>query len=158
MKVKGIITAFFLLFVLVSVVYLIIDESTQQVNVVRNVGEEGGGAPQHKVIAYYFHGNMRCQTCRKIEAYANEAVRIGFPEELKAGTLEWRVVNIDEPANKHFVEEYELITRSLVIVDFRDGRQTAWKNLERVWDLVGNKTAFLNYVQEETRLFLAGDG
>ena len=28
-----------------------------------------------KVVAYYFHGNMRCMTCRTIEAYAKEAIQ-----------------------------------------------------------------------------------
>src|SRR5450759_936094 len=33
--------------------------------------------PAHvrKAVATYFHGNIRCVTCRKIEAYAQEAVQ-----------------------------------------------------------------------------------
>jgi len=49
------------------------------------------------VVAYYFHGNFRCPTCRKIEALSREAVESGFPEDLKAGRLEWRVINVEEP-------------------------------------------------------------
>lgn len=31
-----------------------------------------------QVIAYYFHGTIRCETCLKIEKHAREASRRGF--------------------------------------------------------------------------------
>jgi len=40
-------------------------------------------SPSHKVVAYYFHTNTRCDTCRKIEAYSHEAIEEGFKTELK---------------------------------------------------------------------------
>ena len=51
--------------------------------------------PGRTVAAYYFHGNFRCQTCRKIEALSREAVESGFPEDWKAGRLEWCVLNVE---------------------------------------------------------------
>ena len=107
-----------------------------------------------KLVAYYFHGNMRCRTCRTIEAYAKEAVQTGFAEALSDGRLAFRVVNIEEPANEHFVQDYQLTTRSVVLVQFADGKQEQWKNLARVWELVRDKEAFLKYVQDETRSYL----
>jgi len=107
-----------------------------------------------KVIAYYFHGNRRCGSCRKIEAYSREAIDSGFAEELKAGKLEWLVINIDKPENKHFVKDYQLYTRSLVISYTENGKQTRWKNLEKVWQLLRNKAAFMKYVQEEVHAYL----
>ena len=61
------------------------------------------GAIPHKVIAYYFHTNTRCSTCVKIEQYSHEAIELGFPYELKNGTLELRVVNYEQPENRHFM-------------------------------------------------------
>jgi hypothetical protein len=106
------------------------------------------------VIAYYFHGTQRCATCRKLEAYSLESIQAGFPGQLRDGTLEWRVVNIDEPGNKHFVEDYKLYTRSLVIVKLQEGKQTEWKNLEKIWDLVDDKQGFATYVQQEIKTYL----
>src|SRR5512137_2667647 len=59
----------------------------------------------HKVIAYYFHTNTRCSTCIKIEQYSKEAIEQGFPEELKKGTLEMRIVNYENPENRHFMQD-----------------------------------------------------
>jgi hypothetical protein len=106
------------------------------------------------VRVYYFHGNARCVSCRKIEALAGEAVRAAFSEELKQGKVEWLVVNVDEPANKHFIQDYKLYTKSLVVVDLVDGSQVRWKNLERIWELLLREDLFRQYVQDEVKSYL----
>jgi hypothetical protein len=60
-------------------------------------------------------------------------------------------VNVDEPANQHFVRDFQLYTRSVVVVDAKDSKR--YKILDRVWQLVGNKTAFQSYVEREIRAF-----
>jgi hypothetical protein len=109
----------------------------------------------HKVIAYYFHTNTRCSTCIKIEAYSKEAIDKGFPEEIKNGTLEMRIVNYERPQNRHFMQDYKLVSKSLILVNTVNGKQTEWTNLKLVWQLTGNKEAFLNYVRKEVRNYLA---
>jgi len=111
-------------------------------------------APAHVVRVYYFHGNARCVSCRKIEALSGEAVRAAFPGEMKQGKVEWLAVNIEEPSNKHFIQDYRLYTKSLVVVDLVDGNQVRWKNLERVWELLRDDEAFRQYVQGEVRSYL----
>jgi|GEM_PF-603039 len=110
----------------------------------------------HKVIAYYFHGKFRCPSCKKIEAYAREAIegQGGFADLIKSGDLEWRVVNVEEPGNEHFIKDFQLYTKSLIIVDIRDGEQKQWKNLAKVWELLYDKEAFVNYVRDEIKAYL----
>ena len=109
----------------------------------------------HKVVAYYFHTNTRCSTCIKIEEYSHEAIEKGFPDELKNGTLELRVVNYEQTENRHFMKDYKLVSKSLVLVNLVDGKQTKWTNLKLVWQLTGRKDAFLNYVRKEVRSYLS---
>ncbi len=109
-----------------------------------------------KVVAYYFHTTMRCVTCKMIEDLSRVALLTGFPDEIKNGRLEFKAVNIEEPANQHFLKDYQLITRSLVLVRFEGEKQEKWKTLERVWDLVDKKEEFEKYVKEETKNFLTG--
>ena len=167
MKLKTIVTIVLLLFVAVSIVYLIVEESggkptqdTMQTDERPAVTQEkkesvsDSKPARRKVVAYYFHGNFRCMTCRTIEAYAKEAIETGFPEALKDGRLEFRVVNIEEPANEHFVEDYQLAASSLVLVDTQNGEQKDWRNLERVWELVGNELKFKAYVEAAALTFL----
>ncbi len=119
-----------------------------------------GGPPapegQRKIVAYYFRATARCAPCVTIENYAREAVVNGFPNELKNGLLLWQVVNVEEPGNEHFIRDYRLFSQSVVLVELRDGKQTKWKNLDQVWLLLGDKSAFARYIEQEVRLFLAG--
>jgi hypothetical protein len=106
------------------------------------------------VVAYYFHGNKRCSTCRKLEAYSEEAITGGFAAELEAGEIQWRTVNTDQSDNAHFVTDFELVTKSLVLVEYRNGDVVRWQNLKLIWQLVREKDGFITYVREGTREFL----
>jgi hypothetical protein len=53
--------------------------------------------------------------------------------------------------NEHFIKDYQLYTRSLVVVD--ESNPKRFKNLDKVWQLVRDKPAFLKYVQDEVRAF-----
>lgn len=113
-------------------------------------------AASRAVAVTYFHTTARCATCRKIEALSEEAIRTGFSQELKDGKVLWKVVNTDEPDNRHFLEDYQLYTKSLVVVETAGGRQLRWKNLARIWQLVRDDAAFRQYVQDEVRGYLEG--
>ena len=111
-----------------------------------------------KVIVTYFHGNRRCPTCRKLEAYSQEAIANGFADKIEKGSLEWRVVNFEDEGNEHFVKDYQLFSQSLILSRTKDGKETGWKNLDKIWELVGDKDKFLAYVQTETKAFIGPDG
>jgi hypothetical protein len=117
------------------------------------------GLPQggDVVVVYYFHGRMRCPTCRKLESYAREAVRTFFPDELSTGRIRWQAVNVDVPDNEHFVRDYRLTTKAVVLSRLSGGRQANWKNLDRIWDLVGDKDKYIQYICNGIREFLAQD-
>jgi hypothetical protein len=107
-----------------------------------------------KVIAYYFHGNVRCYTCRNIEQYSHDAVNNYFGKEIADGKLEFMPVNVDEADNRHYIQDYQLVTRSLVLSLVSGGKETKWKNLTDVWKLVRDKEKFFQYVKDEVELFL----
>jgi hypothetical protein len=106
-----------------------------------------------RVIAYYFHTTYRCVSCRNIEKYTREALESGFSTDLEEGHLVWRVINVEEKGNEHFVKDYQLFTKSVVLVDERTGE---WKNLPKVWQLLGDPNEFIRYIQTETGDFLQG--
>jgi hypothetical protein len=133
------------------------DQSSQSfgktIPVEEKATSQDNGASEH-IVAYYFHGDRRCATCLKIEAYTEEALKEKFAEELKAGKLVWHSVDISVPENKHFVDDYQLVAQSVVLSAVQDGKQTRWKNLDKVWQLVRDKQAFFSYIQAETADFV----
>lgn len=172
MKPKTIVTFALLLFVAVSIGYMIVREIDGKP--LQNAIEPNAALPQvvqeqnttlpassestvatGKVVVYYFHGNMRCMTCRTIESYAKEAIESEFVDALRDGRLEWRVVNVEAHGNGHFVQDFQLTTRSVVLERLADGKRQDWKNLDRVWKLVrSDKEDFMKYIQGETGPYL----
>lgn len=116
---------------------------------------EKTAATAPRVTAYYFHTTQRCASCKKLEAWSHEAIASAFAGPLKDGRLVWKVVNVETKGNEHFVEEYGLYTKSLVLVREAGGKPARWKNLEKIWPLLQDRKAFDKYVQDETRAMLA---
>jgi len=106
------------------------------------------------VVAYYFHGNFRCSNCYKIEKYTKEAITESFAEELDSGELIFEIVNVDKKENGHFVEDYGLYTKSAVLSLVTDNREVEYKNLDKIWELLGDKKKFIDYINSEVRTFL----
>lgn len=114
-------------------------------------------SPEHRVIAYYFHNTARCPTCRTIERYSWEALQASFSAELRSGRLEWQVVNMEEPGNRHFVMDYGLSSPSLVLVETNREAGVRFKVLKETWTLVhGRQAVFSAYVEAEVKAFLGG--
>lgn len=155
MKLKTVISTVLLLFVAISLVALIVKQTGDTPPAITSQQPLTNEQSQNdRLIVYYFHGNKRCPTCNTLEAYSKEAVEICFPSELESGRIEWQTVNYDKPRNEHFLTDYHLSFQSLVLVDMKDGKETGYKNLEKIWDLVGNKEEFITYVQNETADFM----
>jgi len=107
-----------------------------------------------KAIVYYFRTNYRCATCMKLQAYTQETVEKLFADEVRRGEIKFVMLNVEEKPNEHFIQDYSLKTKSVVLVSTK--RKDQWKNLDQIWDRVGDKTGYMRYIQEELKGFLAG--
>lgn len=110
--------------------------------------------PTETLVVYYFLTDVRCVSCQKIEQFTEATLNREFAAELAAGRVEWRPINTDRPEHAHFVKDYQLYTKSVVLVRETEGRRGEWKNLPRIWQLLNNPTAYTEYVAGEIRGFL----
>jgi hypothetical protein len=111
-------------------------------------------AEAHDLIVYYFHGAARCPTCLKMEQWAGEVVAGRSSPALSSANIAWRVVDVDEVDNEHFVQRYSLLGSAIVIVrPERDGPE-GWRSLGRIWELVGDEAAFKSYIADEAAALL----
>lgn len=163
---KKVLTVVLLLFVVASVVAIVLKEArsdsgagkrdakTEETK--KSVSASEDEAPvenKEKLIVYYFHGNMRCRTCKTIEALTTQAVEKLFPKGLKDKSVELRAVNVEMTENEHYVEDYKLSIRSVVISRMKADEEVDWERLDRVWELVGDESAFIDYLSEEMKSF-----
>lgn len=84
------------------------------------------------------------------------ALRTAFAAELADSSLVFLPVNTDEKGNEHFVKDYELYTKSLIVIDLKGGARRDWENLQKVWEYSGDQDRFFAYVQDGVRGHLAG--
>lgn len=111
-----------------------------------------GGSPKatnEQIVAYYFHGTVRCETCLKIEKQAREAIERRFPVAMAEKRLVFKPVNYDKPENAHFLKDYRLPCPSLVVVRQKGGKDEKWKLLDKTWDHVENPFKLNEYVEGE---------
>ncbi len=106
-----------------------------------------------KTVVYYFHGQFRCHSCTRIEELTRKAIQQGFQKELSSGSIQFRPVNIDTPSNEHYVRDYRLETRSVILSKMNGSKEISWKNLPLVWDYLGDEKAFLGYIINEIKGF-----
>jgi len=106
------------------------------------------------VDVYYFLTNYRCASCHKIENFTKEAVNENFTNALNSGKLNYKSINIDKKENKHFIDKYQLFTKSVVLSLKKGGKERKNKNLSKVWEYLGNETKFKNYIIKETAAFV----
>jgi len=78
---------------------------------------------REKIVVYYFMTTTRCQSCLKIENYTHSCLLEKFSDEMGQGKMEWKMVNIDENDNKHFVKDYQIFTKTVVLSKTIDGKE-----------------------------------
>lgn len=123
---------------------------------------DNGGVPSRVpddgVVLYYFHLNVRCTTCRDMEQYARELVADRFGSHVVAGRLHWMPVNVQQPANRHFVSDFKALTRSLVLERRQGGRTLRYKVLHEAWLHLIDRSELDQYLSSEIDEFLAEPG
>lgn len=114
-----------------------------------NVAAEKG-----RVILYYLHSTGRCHNCILMEQYAKEAVDKYFQKQQKSGQLEFKIFNFDEAEHRHFVQDYRLVTKSLVISLVKDGKEVKYENLTGIWQNVRSQEGYHQYVKSNVERYL----
>jgi hypothetical protein len=106
------------------------------------------------VTVINFHGSKRCRTCIGIGNQARRILDEEFAAEETAGKIHWEHINYDEPANAHYVKDYELVSSTILATLWKDGKEVTWNRLDGVWDHTGDEPAFRAYVSRSVRELL----
>lgn len=107
------------------------------------------------VMLYYFHRNLRCVTCVALGDITSWVAEVTFRKQIAAGELGFAIVNYQAPGNEHFVDDFDLEQPSAVLAASEGDSVTAWRSLDRIWELSENHKALEAYLAEEIRDFLA---
>lgn len=110
-------------------------------------------ANSQKINVYYFHTSYRCYSCNMIEGLAREAITEEFAQDLQKGTITFTSINIETEINKHFIEKYKLVSKSIIVSKVLDNKEKEWKNLDQIWFLLREQDTFKKYVIDEIKKY-----
>jgi len=105
------------------------------------------------VVLYYFHATFRCASCLTIEKTARQVVDQQFKNLVDKGLLQFCPVDVENPQNRHYIEDYKLYSKSLVLVEYRDGKEVRHKNLEGIWQQTSLE-GLRDYIAQEIASFV----
>lgn len=106
----------------------------------------GAMANNNPITVYYFHGDIRCVTCNKMENYTKQAIADNFKGNKN---IVFTPVNYDKEENKLLKMHYGLYSNSVILADTGN----KWKNLDKIWTLAGNEAKFKTYIVDEVNQF-----
>lgn len=104
-------------------------------------------APADRTVAMYFHRTQRCPTCLKMGSYSEEAVKAGFAQQIKDGTVEFHYIDFQDEKNAALTTGYKITGPALVVAKVAGNKVAEYKSLTEIWTKVRDKAAFIDYVQ-----------
>lgn len=162
MNLRRIITLVLSLFVTISIIFLVYTEMKPAHTGPReSKSTEDAQSNLHpdfkdknrSITVYYFHSSIRCPTCFKIENYTNEAIKENFKNQIN-DTIFWKPINTDKKENQHYTKDYKLFTKSVIIEERTGEKQLRWKNLDKIWELTGDREQFIDYIRKEIMKYM----
>jgi hypothetical protein len=63
-------------------------------------------------------------------------------------------VNVQQAENKHYIQDFQLYSKSVIISEYQDGKSVRYENLKDVWKLYRDKPKYLDYVAGGIKTFM----
>lgn len=81
-----------------------------------------GSSGVAKIEVIDFHTTHRCKTCLAIENIARNVVEQEFANEMKAGKVAFRAVDVDDSKNTRLAEKFEASGTALFVYNGKTGQ------------------------------------
>jgi len=69
-----------------------------------------------------FHNEHRCKTCLTIQSLTEEVLNTTFAAQKKAGTITFRLVNVEDAANEKIAEDFGAYGTALFLHVHKNGK------------------------------------
>jgi hypothetical protein len=112
------------------------------------------GTLPDRVVVYYLHGTRRCRTCMGIQATIEKTVQERFGAEIASGVLSFQEANIDTEDNKHFIQDFQLTSSSMVVTAKKGEATVKWQDCPGVWEHAHDEPALAAYAEKQIRSYL----
>ena len=143
--------------VILSFAYLIytefVDNCTESTEAIVETPSDIELQPNRVEVVYLIFGK-RCATCHTIEVYTEEAVNTLYKDEISKGLVVWRLIDCDKPENKHYLKDFDLVAKAVMVLRYENNEVIDWENLKDIWTKYTNKKEYFTYISEGVNMFL----
>jgi len=109
-------------------------------------------------VVYIFVTSTRTGFSIIVETYTRDTITETFPRRLASGEVVIATVNTDEGLYHHFIDDFELTEKSVVLCKIRGGEITEWKKCDRMWHFIKDEPGFKDYISTEAVAFFGEEG
>lgn len=148
MKNSKVLKTILLIFVFFSILYLFLGKTNKITTKLEDINIKKG------YVVYYFRTTYRCTSCTTLERYAEETLLKNFKDEIQQKLISWYSIDVQSKEHEHFIKDFNIFTKSIIIVEISEGKIVRWKNLDNIWNLLSNKEEFQNYIVKEIKKFM----
>ena len=99
-----------------SLVIMVVTLSLFACNTQTKENQEASVEISEDVQVYYFHNTKRCATCNAVEDETRVALEMFYDEKMKAGTIDFTSLNLEEEEGKTMAEALQVSGQTLLIV------------------------------------------
>jgi hypothetical protein len=87
------------------------NQYSKQTNTINNITGQSA-----KLEILYFHRTMRCAACNAVENNTIKVLKESFSSQIENGTIKFVSYNIEQEANKEWVEKYKISFSALLLI------------------------------------------
>ena len=106
-----------------------------------------------KIEVVHFHATQQCYSCITVGKYALKTIQERFPKEYENGMIVFRDINAELPENRDTVVQYQARGSSLFVNGITGGQDHIQEDV-RVWRLINDEQAFMDYFEGKLKEFL----
>ena len=103
----------------------------------------------NSTLLVLFHYRQRCEQCLAMERYSREVLENDFPGMMQKKQIQFRQVVMDRPENRDLIDRFDLLSSSLVIINFDDMHEDSIRVLGRSWELYNKEIEFKKMLKED---------
>jgi len=73
-------------------------------------------AENQTIYVYYFHTNIRCETCVAVDEHTEAYLKTLFPEKVKNKQIIFESINIEEKGHEDLIKKYKVWGQTLLFI------------------------------------------
>lgn len=81
-------------------------------------------------------------------------MKLRLKKEHEQGLIKFQAVNYEIEKNWSYFDKYLLSNKHIILARVESGKETSWKELDKIWEMGRDKTEYQAYIENEIHDFL----